>query len=197
MTCKLILGKLIEKLPRVENLENNLMNFTQEIDIINKINTIYDKINLTPINNNSYSKNIFSNSTVNLDFSTNYEDDYYIYKLVRDILKLRELNKKLFDTILASKAKQNLKIEILFKEFSFLSNLTKIRIVNFDDIITNKDNKVRGYFIKYNQEKSTYSNSKSNLKNFSKILYIEFDLNDEQLINANIFWKNMSTLYDL
>lgn len=112
--------------------------------------------------------------------------------LTKFILRLKNknlslFNKKIAKALIEAKSTEcKSEIHLLFKEFSLLTNLTRLRIVNFNEFLVKKENRLIGYL--YNDESS-------------KIIYIEFlileDDCSQRLENTRIFWNAMASLFDL
>ena len=88
------------------------------------------------------------------------------------------MNNKTLENFASIKAIKDKKVLHFLREFSFLRNLTKLRVLEFDRTSENK--KVRGYLFDINQ---------------NKILpYLNEDLKGGDF---RLYWKSMALLFNL
>lgn len=104
---------------------------------------------------------------------------------LRQFIGVSNSNKVHFEKSCKNLSQLDKNIELLYKEYTFLSNLTKLRFVlekSGETQLINNSPEVICYFLKKDNKKY-------------KISIAEFDLREDRLKTAEIFWRHMSVLY--
>ncbi len=171
---------------------NKLFNLEEESLLLNEINHIEIKINHL-FKNSSTSTSTSTSASNKKKPSENYSTLFNKSESKDTSIKYTPTSKEFFNLINSNKSKfeKNCKrisrsephIIVLFKEYTFLSNLTKMRFINFHKFTKNKTSKLLCYFAKKEERRF-------------KISIAEFDLNQEKLQTSELFWKNVAFLYE-
>jgi hypothetical protein len=162
-------------------IESELLDFSKELEIINEI------VNLKDL----FIGNIVVSKKTNLNFNQLKEkleqDENKFLGLKKNLLDLKMINNKLFENYVSIKALKNRNIFSYLREFTFLMNLTKMRIIDFE---YNNSNNSENSSLKINAY--LYEKSKPRILPFN-ITYKPSERADVSII----FWKSLASLYEL
>jgi hypothetical protein len=173
----------LNKLASLEE-ENLLLN---EIDLIeSKINErlkISHKLSFNACSTINKKQILSSNSSTSFNKNESTKSRLKQIPTPKEFFDLVNLNRSRFEKICKKISHTCSQVEVLFKEYTFLTNLTKMRFVKFH---TNQSSKLLCYFSR-----------KEERKNKIKISVAEFELTeDNRLQTSELFWKNVLVLYE-
>jgi hypothetical protein len=170
---------------RMKKLYEFILDFTTELAILNDIADKKEKI----IGKTVIRKKL--NLNLNEPFSQIEEDENKLFCLKKKILDLKVINNKLFENYVSIKALKDKNIIILLRELTFLMNLTKIRIVEYND--SNNSELTCQYRKCYIYDKSKTLILPINFTFLGKLALHSIKVTE----NSIYFWKSLATLFEL
>ena len=158
----------------IDSAKNSLIDLNEEKILSEEIILLEKEINALQSERNFHIENI----------AVKY---FHKPQRIREFIEISNYNKIHFENSCKSLSKSNKNIELLYKEYTFLSNLTKLRFAiekSGETQSINNSTEVICYFLKKDGKRY-------------KISVAQFDLREDRLKTAEIFWRNMSLLYCL
>ena len=173
---------------------NKLVSLEEEILLLNEVDIIENKIYERLKNSHGFPFDASSSNRRNQISSINSSNSFNEQEskksrskripTPKEFFDLVNLNRSRFEKICKRISHSSSQVEVLFKEYTFLTNLTKMRFIKVPKI---NPSKLLCFFSKKEEKKQAKI----------KILIAEFDLSEEnRLQTAELFWKNVSLLYE-